>query len=74
MASQEDVLTFTEIMQEYPEEWVAVRVADRDANGQPLSGVVAGHNKDKRSVRQDTMNEKELCIFYAGLTQTLVMI
>ena len=63
-----------ELIQEYPEEWVAVRVSERDANGQPQSGVVVAHNRDKRTLREDTATEKDVCYFYAGLTQVQVMI
>lgn len=74
MSAEEDILTLGEVFQEYPEEWVAIRVTERDANGQPQSGVVVGHDRDKHTLRENTATEKDLCIFYAGLTQVQVMI
>ena len=74
VSSEEDVLTLAEAMQEYPEEWLAMRVTGRDSNGQPTEGVVVGHDRDKRLLRTNTNKERDLCIFYAGQSAVWVMI
>jgi len=74
MSSEEDVLTMAEATQEYPEEWLAMRVTRRDSNGQPMEGVVIAHDKDKRLIRTSTIREREICIFYAGQSPVWVMI
>jgi len=74
VSSEEDVLTIAEAIQEYPEEWLAMRVTRRDSNGQPTEVVVVGHDRDKRLLRTNTLRERELCIFFAGQSPVWVMI
>jgi len=74
VSAEEDILTIAEAIQEYPEQWLAVRVTGRDSNGQPTEGVVVGHERDKRSLRTNTIREKDLCIFFAGQSPIMVMV
>jgi len=74
VSSEQDVLSIAEAMQEYPEEWIAMRVTERDSNGQPLEGIVVWHERDKRQLRTNTLKERELCVFFGGYPQVPVMI
>ena len=74
VSSEEDVLTIAEATQEYPEEWVVMRVTRRDSSGQPAEGVVLGHDRDKVAVRTKMAREKEFCVFFTGQSPIWVMI
>ncbi|HXG67298.1 MAG TPA: hypothetical protein VNO70_19500 [Blastocatellia bacterium] len=44
------VFSIVEIKRIYPEEWVAVAIAETDADGLPAMGAVLVHGRDERFV------------------------
>ena len=59
-------LEVSEILKQYKDKWVAIRVTKRDKNLQPTKGVVLAEDMDRYRIRQKVIREREVCIFYAG--------
>lgn len=54
-----------ELIEKYPEEWLAIEVETEDA-GQPRAGKLVYHAKDRDKVWKETRGRRRLYILYAG--------
>lgn len=68
MGDVEGSLSIEEVKQRYKDEWVAVRVTERDVAGQPSKVKVVSHNPSRYKLMDTVIEEKEICIIYAGST------
>jgi len=59
------VSTIEELIEHYPDEWLAIAVT-AEAGGRPTSGRLVCHAKDPEEVWRRTRNWKRLYIVYAG--------
>ena len=59
------VSTIEELIEHYPDEWLAIAVT-AEAAGRPTSGRLVCHAKDPEEVWRRTRNWKRLYIVYAG--------
>ena len=53
------------LIDRYPEEWLAIDVAAEEG-GQPKTGKLVHHSKDRDEVWRKTRNRRRLYIVYAG--------
>jgi hypothetical protein len=62
----EELLTIDEVTEKYSGLWVAVRVVERGEAGQPSKVKVISVSPDRYKLRDDMIQEVDICIFYAG--------
>lgn len=58
--------TFEQIKKDHAKKWVAVVVTKRDENGQPVAGKVIAEDQDRYRLRDEVVQYKDICIFFAG--------
>jgi len=59
-------MDFKSVNEKYRGLWVAAHVLRRDEASQPADLDVIAFSHDRISVREKVLNEKEICVFYAG--------
>lgn len=68
------VFSITEIKRFYPDQWVAVAVAETDADGFALKGEVIVHNSDERFVWTAVKlgeADEPIYVFFTGSRQRI---
>ena len=59
------IYTLDELAQKYHRQWIAVKVVERDQNGQPVKVIYLERDVNVAGVRQ-VPGIKDLCTFYTG--------
>jgi len=57
--------TIQELIEQYPDEWLAIDVKDEE-EGRPKTGRLVYHTKDRDEVWRKTKSRRRLYIVYAG--------
>ena len=73
---EEQVMSLAEISKKYPDNWLAVKVLERDENAQPVRVKLIKKNQDLYNIRSG-INEEDVCIFFTGsipLTRVVLML
>ena len=65
----EQKMTWEEMKQKYPDEWLLIIDCEHDQRGQLLSGVVARHSKDDQEVFRLPALNKSCTFKYTGECQ-----